>query len=70
MNFYTTVYRGHTIEDEIEIEVHCVYHKEDDDIEIVSSINTFTEQPIELTPDERNTAVTYVLDEMNDAIPF
>ena len=52
MDIYLTIYRGETAEDEVEINVYGVYHEDWDDLEVVTVTDTYTEQPIELTPDE------------------
>jgi len=52
MDMYITIYRGETIEDEIEINVHGIYREEDDELEILEVVNSFNDEPITLTPDE------------------
>ena len=55
MDMYITIYRGETIEDEIEINVHGIYREEDDELEILEVVNSFNDEPITLTPEEIKT---------------
>ena len=55
MDMYITIYRGDSIEDEIEINVHGIYREEDDELEILEVVNSFNDEPITLTPEEIKT---------------
>ena len=64
MDVYITIYRGDTALDEIEIEIHGCYHEDHDELEILKVVNTFNDEPIELTAEELYQVHTTEMDEV------